>query len=310
MDVIKSNNFDNINIGPVVMALGTFDGVHLGHQAVIEKAKEKAKKLTLPVAIYTFCPHPLKVLKPAVAPHSIISNRQKIEIMSNMKLDYYLQQKFTPDFAAMEYDDFIENYLINRFSTKHLVVGEDFKLGRKGKGDVINLQKKGNTYGFSVTGLKNVMIENQRVSSTLIREMISNGKISKIPFYLGRYYQLNGKVIKGDGRGKKLGVPTANLKLSTDYVLPPSGVYACFVNYRGKKYKGIANFGNNPTFGGKSYSIEVHIFDFDKENIYGKKLTITLVDFVREEMTFSSSEDLVKQIKKDILYTDSLLCYN
>ncbi|MFW5992286.1 MAG: adenylyltransferase/cytidyltransferase family protein, partial [Halanaerobiaceae bacterium] len=129
MDVIKSNNFDNINIGPVVLALGTFDGVHRGHMAVIEEAQKQAEELKFPVGVYTFYPHPLKILKPAVAPRSIISKRQKIEIMSNLKLDYYLQQKFTPDFAAMEYKQFVRRYLVDKFMVKHIVVGEDFKLG-------------------------------------------------------------------------------------------------------------------------------------------------------------------------------------
>ncbi|MFP4660959.1 MAG: bifunctional riboflavin kinase/FAD synthetase [Halanaerobiales bacterium] len=310
MEVIKSDNFNNINIGPLVLAVGTFDGIHLGHQAVINKAKEIAESYNLPHGVYTFNPHPLEVLKPALAPKSIISSRQKIELLSNFNLDYYLEQKFTMDFARINYQAFTKDYLVDRFKISHLVVGEDFHLGDKGKGNVKSLKKMGFEFGFEVTGLDSIKKGRERISSTCIRNLIEEGKISDITDYLGRYYRLDGKVIKGMGRGHKLGIPTANLKPDTDYVLPPSGVYACYVLYNGKKYQGIVNFGNNPTFAGTKYSIEVHIFDFEYEDIYQERISIDLVDFIREEMTFSSPEELVKQIKKDILYTESLLCYN
>ncbi|MFP4016728.1 MAG: bifunctional riboflavin kinase/FAD synthetase [Halanaerobiales bacterium] len=310
MEVIKSDNFNNLNIGPVVLAVGTFDGIHLGHQAVINRAKEIAENYNLPLGVYTFHPHPLEVLKPAIAPKSIISLRQKIEILSNFNLDYYLEQKFTSDFARMDYKTFVKDFLVERFKVSHLVVGEDFHLGNKGEGNVENIKKIGSRLGFEVTGLDSVKKDSKRISSTRIRTLIDEGKIAKITDYLGRYYRLDGRVIRGMGRGHKLGIPTANLKPDTDYVLPPSGVYACYVLYKGKKYRGIVNFGNNPTFAGTSYSIEVHIFEFEYEDIYQQRISVDLVEFIREEMTFNSPEKLVEQIKKDILYTESLLCYN
>lgn len=310
MEVIKSNNFSNLNIGPLVLAVGTFDGIHLGHQAVINRAKKIAEQEKLPIGVYTFNPHPLEILKPVIAPKSIVSSRQKIELLSHFNLDYYLEQKFTIDFARLDYKTFVSEYLIEKFKTTHLVVGEDFSLGNKGAGDVKNLRKLGSKLGFEVTGLESVTKDINRVSSTLIRKLIEDGKVEKVVDYLGRYYRLDGKVIRGMGRGHKMGIPTANLKLDADYALPPTGVYACYVQYKGKKYQGIVNFGNNPTFAGSNFSIEVHILNFEYNNIYNKKLSMELVKYIREEMTFNSSDELIEQIQKDILYTQSLLCYN
>ncbi len=310
MEVIKSSDFNNINIGPIVLAVGTFDGIHLGHQAVINKAREISKGVNLPVGVYTFNPHPLEILKPALAPKSIISSRQKIELLSHFNLDYYLEQTFTIDYARIDYRSFVSDFLIDKFKIAHLVVGEDFHLGNKGKGDLANLKKVGSRLGFDVTGLRNIKKDISRISSTLIRNLIKNGEVDKVIDYLGRYYRLDGKVIRGKGRGHKMGIPTANLKLDADYVLPSGGVYACYVIYKGKKYQGIVNFGNNPTFAGTKLSIEVHILDFDYEDIYNEKISIDLVEHIRKEMTFNSPKQLIEQIEKDILYTQSLLCYN
>lgn len=310
MEVIKGEKFTDLKIGAIVIALGTFDGIHLGHQAVINKTKEIARKINLPCGVYTFSPHPLKVIKPAFAPNSLISPAQKIELLSNFDIDYYLEQRFTIEFSQLEYTDFILDYLVDQLNVAHIVVGEDFTFGNHGEGNIKTLKAMGKEYGFKATGIRSIKKDGERISSTRIREMITRGEVNKVPEFLGRYYILSGKVIKGAGRGKDLGFPTANLKLAVDYVLPPRGVYACYVKVLERKYRGIANFGFNPTFSGNAYSVEVHILDFDREDIYGEKISIELVNFIREEITFRSSKDLVKQIRKDILYTDSLLCYN
>lgn len=310
MEVIKSSNFNEINIGPMVLAVGTFDGMHLGHQAVINKAKKIGKELKIPVGVYTFNPHPLKILKPAIAPKNIVSSRQKIELLSSFDLDYYLEQKFTIEFAATEFSKFVNDYLIEKFKMKHLVVGEDFHLGNKGEGNLSKLKTLGKALFFDVTGIKNIKNDSERISSTLIRQLIEKGKVNKFDDYLGRNYRLDAKIIRGMGRGQKLGFPTANLNLEEDYVLPLKGVYACYVYYNEKKHKGLVNFGNKPTFAGSNYSIEVHILDFEYKELYSEKIAIELLDYIRDEMTFSSSEELVKQIRKDILYTQNLLWYN
>ncbi|MFW6029892.1 MAG: bifunctional riboflavin kinase/FAD synthetase [Halanaerobiales bacterium] len=310
MEVIKSDDFRNVNIGPLVIAVGTFDGLHRGHQAVINKAIKIAEERNLGIAVYTFNPHPLKVVKPALAPKSIISSRQKIELIANIDIDYYLEQRFTPEFSSIEYQNFIENFLLDKFNMRHLVVGKDFHLGKLGKGSLKNIKEFAKNNNFQVTGIKNIQDFSMRISSTLIRELISNGDLQKASLLLGRLYRMDGKVIKGFGRGQELGFPTANLKLDTDYCLPPVGVYACYVDYNQSKYQGVVNFGYNPTFGGVDYSIEAHILNFDHQDIYDKRISIELVKKIRDEMTFDSSDELVKQINKDVLYTKNLLCYN
>jgi len=308
MEVIKSSNFNNVNIGPMVLTIGVFDGLHLGHQAIINKAKEIGKEKQLPVGIYTFNPNPLKVLKPAIAPKAILSTRQKIELLSSFNLDYYLEQKFTLEFASMEYTEFVRDYLLEKFNVVHLVVGEDFSLGYKGEGTLDNLKKLADSAGFEISCLENIKIGDKRISSTLIRELIEKGRVQEVPEFLGRYYRLDGKVVRGKGRGKILGFPTANMKLDEDYVLPAEGVYAAYVHYNGEKYRAVVNFGNNPTFPGSDYSIEAYIMGFPERELYCEHLSIELVQRIRGEMTFESSEELAEQIKKDILYTENLLC--
>ncbi|MTI60707.1 MAG: bifunctional riboflavin kinase/FAD synthetase [Firmicutes bacterium] len=308
MEVIKSQSFKDMKIGPLVIALGTFDGIHLGHQKVIKLAEKISKEENIPSAVYTFFPHPLKVIKPAIAPDYLLSESQKIELISKLDIDYYLQQEFTSAFSQLDYRRFVEEYLIKGLQVKHIVVGEDFKLGSRGMGSIEKLRELAREFKFSITGIKNVEEHGNRVSSTLIRKLISLGKVKEVPEYLGRYYRLKGQVIHGFSRGKKIvGYPTANLKTAVNYVLPPRGVYACYVYYRAEKYKGIVNFGVNPTFSNDRYSIEVHIYNFNK-NIYGEDLCIELVDFIRGEMTFASIKELSAQIKEDILYTARLLC--
>lgn len=308
MEVIKSQSFKDMKIGPLVIALGNFDGIHLGHQEVIKLAEKISKEENIPSAVYTFSPHPLKVIKPAIAPDYLLSESQKIELVSKLGIDYYLQQEFTSTFSQLEYRRFVEEYLIKGLQVKHIVVGEDFKFGSGGMGSLEKLRGLAMEYKFSITGIKNVEEHGNRVSSTLIRKLISLGKVKEVPEYLGRYYRLRGQVIHGFRRGKKIvGYPTANLKPAVNYVLPARGVYACYVYYQAEKYKGIVNFGVNPTFSNDKYSIEVHIYNFNK-NIYGEDLCIELVDFIRGEMTFASIKQLSEQIKEDILYTDRLLC--
>lgn len=310
MKVIKSSSFKGVNIGPLAVAMGMFDGLHIGHQAVINETLKVAQEKNLLTGVYSFEPHPLKILKPAFAPANLISSGQKLELLSKMGLDYYLIQKFTPEFSQLVYKEFVEEYLVNKFNIAHLVVGEDFRFGCKGKGSVDTLQELAQQMGFSVTGIKTVEEDHQRISSTRIRKLISKGQVNNMPDLLGRYFSITGRVVHGNGRGRNLGFPTANIKPATNYILPPNGVYACYVLYNNEKYGGIVNLGDNPTFNGNKFSIEVHIFDFPIKDIYGDVITVNLVEQIREEMTFTSSNELIKQIKKDILYTENLLCYN
>ncbi len=309
MEVVKSNNFDKIKPESFVIALGSFDGLHLGHQTVINKTMERAAELDLPSGVYTFSPHPLKVINPAEAPSALMSRKQKINYLEKMGVDYFFEQIFTREFSRMDFVNFIKEILVGKLGVAHIVVGEDFKFGRGNRGNVEALEVLGSQYGFSTSGIDTIKLNSRRVSSTLIREMIKKGRVNLVQDFLGRYYRLDARVVPGEGRGRIMGFPTANLELMTDYTLPPNGVYAVYATYQGRRYKAIANFGVKPTFNSDNYSIEVHLFDLDQD-LYGESISIELIEFLRKEMTFTSSDQLIDQIKKDILYTDSLLCYN
>ncbi len=307
MEVVKSSNFDKTDTLPVAIAIGAFDGLHPGHQAIINKSIKKAKKINIFSGVYSFDPHPLKIINPNQAPPSLISFKQKIEILEKMGIDYYYEQKFTPEFSRISFKNFVKKIILGKLNTRHIVVGHDFKFGYHGTGNINSLRQMGKKYNFEVSVLEPVKIGGHKISSSRIRKLIKKGKINELPKYLGRYYQLEGKVIYGEGRGHKIGIPTANLKLKTDYALPPRGVYAAYVYYNDKKYKAIANFGVKPTFNKSNYSIEIHLINFSG-NIYGIDLIVELISFIRKEIAFNSSTKLVKQIKKDILYTDNVLC--
>ncbi len=309
MDIINNKGFDNFNDGSLTVAIGSFDGLHRGHQEVIKEAKNIAEDNNMKSGVFSFIPHPLKVLKPGEAPKSLINHEQKASILTDIGIDYFLRQKFTTEFSKMGFKEFILDIMINKLNVKHIIVGEDFKFGHEGMGHVNSLSYLGNKYGFEVTVLKAVKLNNEKISSTKIRNFIKEGNIKKATEYLGRYFQIEGKVIEGDGRGRNIGFPTANISVSTDYVLPPNGVYAVYVIYNNKKFKGITNLGFRPTFQGENYSFETHIIDF-KGHLYDTQLKIEFVNYIREERKFNNRDELAEQINSDILYTNNLLCYN
>ncbi len=309
MDVIDSRRFNEFRGGPVVIAIGAFDGLHLGHQTIIQRAVEKSHGLKTVSGVYSFSPHPQQILFPENFNGYIMSEEQKEQNLEKLGIDYFFRQKFTREFSQMDFKDFIKNILVDKLNVCHIVVGDDFRFGYHGSGGVKSLKIMGERYNFTVDILSPVKINKEKVSSTLIRNMVDSGQMDKIPDYMGRYYQIQGKVITGEGRGRKLGIPTANLKLDTEYIMPPRGVYAAYAVIDDKQYKGILNIGFKPTFAGKDYSIEIHIMEFSGD-LYGKKLKVEMIKFIRPEKAFAGIEELVKQIKKDILYTDSLLCYN
>jgi len=307
MEVIVSDKFNSINNKPVAIAIGSFDGLHKGHLKLIEKQKQIAQNNNLAAGIYSFTPHPLKIINPDKAPGYLLSVNQKINILDNLNLDYLFQQKFTPEFARIEFDKFIKNILINKLNIRYIIVGSDFRFGHKGAGNIDTLKAMASRHNFKVNVVNPLKINKKVVSSSFIRKLVKNGNIKKVPLYLGNYFEIEGKVIKGEGIGRKLGFPTANLNLKNNYVLPPPGVYAGWVYVNGYKYKGIGNLGYKPTFSADKYNIEIHILDFS-QNIYGEILSFQLMKYIRKESDFDNSLQLKKQINKDILYTQKHLC--
>lgn len=307
MKVLYDEEFASYNGPATALALGTFDGLHKGHQKVINKAKKLAENSDLVSGVFSFNSHPRRVLSSGEGPRVICSSLQKKEILRDLNLEYYFCQEFTSDFSRTQFEEFVEDILVGKLKSRHLIVGEDFTFGYQGEGDSEDLKELGKKLGFNVEILSPLTTEdNKKISSTRIRKLIAAGKVDEIPALLGRYYSLAGRVIHGSGRGHELGFPTANLELEADYILPRSGVYAGYVDYRGSKYKAAANFGYNPTFSEKDYRVEIYILNL-KTDLYGERLSINPVEFIREEKKFEDIKELQKTIKADILYTKKVL---
>ncbi len=307
MKVIYSNEFKEFDGQRSAIAIGSFDGIHRGHQAVINKTKEIARENYLSPAVFSFEPHPRQVLSPDHIPGFITSPEQKVRLLTDLNIDYYFCQEFTKKFAKKDFEEFVENILFKSLNIGHIVVGEDFSFGRGGSGNIEDLKELGEKFDFSVTPLSIINNHGDKISSTKIRHLISRGEMDEVKGLLGRYYTMAGKVVHGDARGAKLGFPTANLSLNTDYVLPAKGVYAGYVNYNGNRLRGVANFGHNPTFTVGEYRIEVFIIDLNK-NLYGEDLEFSLVKYIRPEKKFDNKNDLIEAIKQDVLYSKEVLC--
>lgn len=299
MEVIE--NIFNIDkkLSPTVIALGYFDGIHLGHQKLITTVKEIALKKNFKSAIFTFMTHPLSILSTENTPKLLSSNRTKIEIIESIGIDYMIFPKFSEDIMNIPPETFIKDILVKVLNVKHVVVGFNYKFGYKGTGNSDTLVELGKKHGFEVTIIEPVTICEKIISSTLIRELIQNGMIKEVNKYLGRAYSVKGKVVPGKGLGKKLSIPTANLKVNEALVLPKSGVYHTSVLYNNSWYNAVTSIGLNPTFKNHPMTIETYILDFNK-NIYDKEIEVFFLDRIRSEIKFKSLDELVAQIKKDI----------
>ncbi len=282
-----------------VITIGNFDGIHRGHQELINTAKKRAKELQGETIVITFKPHPVKVLCPDCNLKLITPHAEKMEILDKLGVDYTVVIPFSREFASTTAKEFIEKYLIDIFNVKWLVVGYDYHFGKNKEGNIELLRQYGEKYGFGIDVVSEIVVEGFVVSSTAIRKIIKEGRVSFAAKLLGRPYEIKGPVLRGRDRGGKLlGFPTANIDTG-DHVIPKEGVYAVRVTVDDKIYKGAANIGYNPTFGNKELSLEVHILDFNR-NIYGKEISVRFERYIREEKKFSGIEELIEQIKRDI----------
>ncbi len=294
---------------PLVLALGNFDGIHLGHKRLLDYVVRQAKEINGQAAVFTFREHPQRVLHPEHAPESLQSTDQKLMIFKECGIDICFLQKFSRKFSALSAEDFIEKILVKQLGTKEICLGYNARFGRGRAGDADLLRALGLKFGFQVCQMKPVMRGGSPVSSTAVREAVRCGKVERAADFLGRPWSVAGKVMKGKSRGHKMGFPTANLKLG-DYVQPARGVYAVYAqlfNSPKTRLSGVLNYGIRPTFGGaRDACFETHLFDF-KKNIYKKKIEIFFLKRLREEKKFSSELALKKQIKKDIQRAKSTL---
>ena len=282
-----------------VVAIGNFDGVHLGHQKVINHAQKKAKKNKLPFGIITFEPMPVMFFNKKIKNHRINSLTQKKNLLKKLKLDFLIIVNFNKKFSKLLPKDFIEKIVFKKAKCKFVYVSNNFKFGYKRQGNTKTLKKYSNIYNYKTVITNPFKKINKVISSTIIRKKISQGKIYEINKLLNRNWRIQGKVIKGDKRGRKIGFPTCNVKI-LDYVIPKLGVYAVKVKTTKFIKKGIANIGYRPTFNGQNLLLEVNIFGINK-NLYNKEINVDFIKFIRSEKKFKSLEQLKKQIKIDII---------
>ena len=281
-----------------VIAIGNFDGIHLGHQKVINEAKKKAKSKKLPFGIITFEPVPVMYFNSKIKNHRINSLEQKKIQLKKLKLDFLIIIKFNKIFSSLTAEKFIKEIIYNKTKCSFLYVSKNFKFGYKRKGNIQTLKKYEKLYNFKSLIIRPYKKNKKIISSTLIRKKIINGKIREANTLLNREWNIKGKVIKGRQLGRKIGFPTCNLQLN-DYILPRNGVYAVKVKGSNFNKKGIANVGFRPTFNGKKLLLETNIFGIDK-NLYNKEIDISFKKFIRREKKFKDLEHLKKQIKIDI----------
>jgi riboflavin kinase/FMN adenylyltransferase len=282
-----------------VLTIGNFDGVHLGHQALFHQVMEKAQSIGGTSVVVTFEPHPIRVINSNKHFPLITLYEQKIELIEKTGVDVLICVPFTLEFAGIPARTFVQEILHERIGTKALIVGQDYSFGKNREGNVSLLQEMGEVLGFEVIVSGWIQLEQGRISSTKIRNLVREGGVEEAEKLLGRHYQIRGTVVRGRDRGGKLlGFPTANLTLS-DELCPKTGVYAVTVEHNSKTYKGVANIGYSPTFKEGHFGVEVHIFDFN-QSIYDQPIRLNFVQRLREEKKFEGPEDLAVQIKRDV----------
>ena len=281
-----------------VIAIGNFDGLHLGHQKVIKEAKQKAKKNKIPFGVMTFEPVPVMFFNNKIRNHRINSLEQKKDQLKKFKLDFLIIIRFNKNFSSQSAEEFIKKIIFKKTKCKYLYVSKNFKFGFKRQGNIKTLKKFEKKYNFQNIVTQPYKKSSKIISSTILRKKIRLGQIVEVNKLLNRYWSINGKVIKGQRRGRKIGFPTCNLKLS-DYVVPKLGVYAVKVKSKNFYKNGIANIGYRPTFKGRNLLLETNIFGIN-ENLYNKVISVNFKKFIRPEKKFRNLNYLKKQIKLDI----------
>jgi len=278
--------------------MGNFDGVHLGHQKILQIVVDRAREIGVLGMVFTFEPHPLKILAPDRCPPLLTTFHEKMKLLQKLNLDIVLFARFTEEFASQHPEEFIQRILWDKLRVKEVYVGYNHTFGRGGKGTVAMLEEFSRQYPFRVQVVEEVVIQGENVSSTAIRNYLRQGNLEKANLLLGRPYTLTGKVIPGCGRGRKIGFPTANIAPGIK-LIPKSGVYLARVHIRGKTYNGLANIGPKPTFQDSSPGVEVYIFDLQAD-LYHQYLEIELIKRIRDEISFPSVGSLVHQIEQDV----------
>jgi riboflavin kinase/FMN adenylyltransferase len=291
---------DFSRLGYAVVTSGTFDGCHLGHQKILSRLKEIAEKNSGETVVITFWPHPRLVLKPDDKSLKLLNTfEEKAELLKSQGIQHLLRIPFTKEFSQLTSVDFIKNILVDRIGTKKLVIGYDHRFGKNREGSFEELKADGPKYGFEVEEIPRQEIDHLAVSSSKIRQALEAGNVTVAKSLLGQPYSITGRVVKGNKLGRVLGFPTANIDVDSHYKLIPSaGIYAVTVRHAGRQYYGMLYIGTRPTVEGAGPSIEVNIFEFDKE-IYGEEIKVSFEKLLRADSKFKDLEELKNQLVKD-----------
>jgi len=281
------------------VTIGTFDGVHIGHQKVLSNLVLSAEKNNASSVLLTFFPHPRMVLQKNTDIKLINTLEERIELLKKTGLDSLVIHEFTEDFAEKTALDFVKNVLVDHLKIANLIIGYDHRFGKNREGNFDQLSEYGNIFGFEVNKISQQEIDHITISSTKIRKAIELGNIEEANRYLGYHFMLKGEIVKGNNLGEKIGFPTANLSIKESYkLLPKTGSYIVKSELENQTVYGMMNIGYNPTVKGKKQTIEIHFFDFNKD-LYGKKIQIDVLKFLRDEQKFDSVEVLKKQLVND-----------
>jgi len=283
---------------PVVLAIGNFDGVHLGHAVLVRQLVNSAKRLELAPTVLTFEPHPREFFVPESAPARLTTLREKFELLADLGVSQTMVCRFNTAFAALTADQFIDQVLVRGLQVKHLIIGDDFCFGRGRTGNFALLQAAGQRFGFTVEAMQSVTLDGERVSSSAVRRALATGDMAHAARLLGRPYIIDGQVAHGEKIGRQLGFATANIRIKHN-PLPMAGVFAVEVSGLGDRpLPGVANLGIRPTVGGTRPLLEVHLFDFDRD-IYGAHISVRFVKKLRDEQRFPNFDALKAQIAAD-----------
>lgn len=294
------NNIEEFNISSkTILTIGTFDGLHEGHKRILEKLIKTAKNKGLQSVVLTFFPHPRKIINKDNEVKLIDTLDEKVSILKQIGVDSLIIHPFDKNFSLLTAYQFIKDYLVDRLKISHVIIGYDHRFGKGREASVKDLKEYGEEFDFIVEEIDAHEVESITVSSTKIRDSIIKGDLKSTKKFLGRHFRITGEVIEGDGIGKKINYPTANIFIKEDYkIIPKDGVYLIKSKIDNIEYYGMMNIGHRPTIGDNEKSIEVHLFNFNY-NIYGNKISVDILSKIRDEKKFSSIEALKEQLKKD-----------
>jgi riboflavin kinase / FMN adenylyltransferase len=299
MKVIRSLEKIPPEFRDAFVTIGNFDGVHLGHIPILKKLIEEAHKKKRKAVVITFDPHPKKVLHPDIRPfYMLTSVEEKIKLLENIGIDGLILIPFDLKFSKMTAEAFVSDILWDRLHIRKIFVGHDYSFGKSKAGNKIFLAEFGKKLGFEVDIIDAIRLDDETISSTRLRHLILGGDVRRAARLLGRPYNVTGIIVSGKKRGTILGIPTANIKPEKE-LIPSQGVYAVICHVEQNRYKGVLNIGFNPTFSDTELSVEVYLLDFSGD-VYGEKVDVLFIERIRDEVKFENSEQLVKQIWKDI----------